>query len=105
MAEIGALRPLPHYIRERNLADRTFHLKLDQPLQLDAVFHRELADQIVNETIHAQAHSLCFRQATLLHVEDLLGANLADARFVLHGIPGAAHGDRRIRVGPAVGVD
>ena len=87
------------------LSDRAFHLQLDQALQLDAVFHRELADEIVDETVHAQAHGLRFGQAALLHVEDLFGAHLADAGFVLHGVAGAADGDGRISVGAAGRVD
>ena len=63
--------------RRAELADRAFHLELDQALQLDAVFHRELADEIVHESVHAQAHGLRFGQAALLHVKDLLGADLA----------------------------
>ena len=54
------------------LSDRAFHLQLDQAFELDAVFHRELADEIVDETVDAQAHRLRLSQATLLHVEDLL---------------------------------
>ena len=84
----------------RKLSDRAFHLQLDQPLELDAVFHRELADEIVDETVDAQAHCLGLGETALLHVENLLGANLADAGFVLNGIARAAHGDRRIRVRP-----
>ena len=94
-----------HLVWGRNLSDRTFHLKLDQALELDAVFHRELADEIVDESVDAQAHGLRFAQAALLHVENLLGADLADTRFVLHGVAGAAHGDRRISVGAAGRVD
>src|SRR2546423_71941 len=80
------------------LADRAFHLKLDQALQLHAVFHRELANEIVDESVHAQAHGLRFGQPALLHVKDLLGAYLADAGLVLNGVAGAADGDRRISV-------
>src|SRR5205807_9998455 len=78
----------------RNLADRAFHLKLDQALELDAVFHRELPDEIVHETVYAQAHRLRLGQTALLHVKNLLGADLADARFVLNGVARAAHCDR-----------
>src|SRR4051812_33837575 len=53
-----------------SLSDRAFHLELDQTLQLDAVFHGELADQVVNESVHAQAHGLRLTQPALLHVEN-----------------------------------
>src|SRR4051812_6972976 len=59
------------YLGGGTLADRAFHLKLDQALQLHAVFHRKLADEIVHETVHAQAHRLRFGEAALLHVENL----------------------------------
>src|SRR2546429_6054225 len=68
--------------QDRQLSDRAFHLQLDQAFELDAVFHGELADEIVDESVYAQAHSLRFAQTALLHVEDLFGADLADAGFV-----------------------
>src|SRR2546429_2064648 len=77
---------------------RAFHLQLDQPLELYAVFHGELPDEIVDEPVHAQAHRLRLAQTALLHVENLLRANLADAGFVLDGVTSAAHGDRRISI-------
>src|SRR4030095_11601691 len=94
-----------HLVWGRNLSDRTFHLKLDQALELDAVFHREVADEIVHEPVDAQAHGLRFAYAPLLHVENLLGAHLADTCFVLHGIAGAAHGDSRVSIRAAGRVD
>src|SRR2546430_13444244 len=83
------------------LPNRAFHLQLDEALELDAVLHRELADEIVNETIDAQAHSLRLAESALLHVENLLCAHLTDAGLVLHCVPRAAHGDRRVCVGAA----
>src|SRR5438045_9345746 len=80
------------------LPDRAFHLQLDQPFELDAVFHGELAHEFVDEPIYAQAHRLRLAQTALLHVENLLRADLANAGFVLHGVTSAAHGDGRISV-------
>jgi hypothetical protein len=54
---------------DEELSDRAFHLQLDQPFELDAVFHRKLADQIVDETVDAQAHRLRLGEAALLHVK------------------------------------
>src|SRR6478609_1232439 len=82
----------------RRLSDRAFHLQLDQPFELDAVFHGELAHEIVDEPIYAQAHRLRLAQTALLHVENLLRADLANAGFVLDGVARAAHGDRRISI-------
>src|SRR6266705_6032738 len=87
------------------LPDRAFHLQLDQPLELYAVFHRELAHEIVDEPVHAQAHRLRLAQAALLHVKNLFRAHLANAGFVLHGVAGAAHSYGRISVGAAGRVD
>src|SRR5881227_2492435 len=80
------------------LPDRAFHLQLDQALELDAVFHRELPHEIVDEAVHTQAHCLRFGEAALLHVENLFRADLADAGFVLNGIACATHGDGWIGV-------
>src|ERR1043166_2376869 len=89
----------------RRLADGAFHLQLDQPFQLDAVFHGELAYEIVDEPVHAQAHRLRLTETALLHIEDLLGTDLADAGFVLNGVTSAAHRDRRISVRARCRVD
>src|SRR5436190_20304417 len=82
----------------RKLSDRAFHLQLDQTLELYAVLHGELAHEIVDETVNAQTHRLRLAETALLHVENLLGAHLADTGFVLNGIACATHGDSRIRV-------
>src|SRR5205814_3544972 len=90
--------PLVLRISGEKLSNRAFHLKLDQALELDAVFHRELANEIVDESVHAQAHRLRFGQPALLHIENLLRAYLADTGFVLHGVAGTAYSDCRISV-------
>src|SRR6266853_5167997 len=87
------------------LADRAFHFELDQTLELDRVLHRKLADEIVDESVHAQTHGLGFTQAALLHVKDLVGRDLRDAGFVLSGIAGAADGDRGISSSARGGVN
>src|SRR5947208_11106328 len=87
------------------LADRAFHFELDQTLELDRILHRKLADEIINKSVYAQAHGLCFTQAALLHVKDLLGRNLRYAGLVLNGVAGAADGDRRIGISARGGVD
>src|ERR1700704_4385544 len=96
----GHRPPVQFGILAKDLSDRAFHLQLDQALELDAVFHGELADEIVDKAVDAQAHGLRFGQAALLHVKDLFGADLADAGFVLHGVAGAAHSNRRIGICP-----
>ena len=64
-----------------------------------------MAHEIIDETVHTQTHRLGFAQTSLLHIEDLFGADLADAGFVLDGVAGAADGDCRIGVGAAGGVN
>ena len=87
------------------LADRAFHFELDQPLELDRILHRKLANQIVDESVHAQAHGLRFTEAALLHVKDLISRNLRHASFVLNGIAGAPDGDCGIGVSAGGGID
>src|ERR1700736_143763 len=97
--------PMSILFTEKKLSDRAFHLELDQSFQFDRVFHRKLADEVVNEAVYAQAHRLRLAQAALLHVEDLFGADLTDAGFVLYGVARSADSNRRIGVGAAGRVD
>ena len=87
------------------LADRAFHFQLDQPFELDRILHRKLANEVVNESIHAQAHGLRFTEAALLHVKDLLRGNLRHASFMLNGIARAADGDGGIGVSARGGIN
>ena len=57
----------------RGSADRAFHFQVDESFEFHAVFHGEFPDQVIDETIYAQAHCLGFIHASLLHVENLLG--------------------------------
>jgi len=86
-------------------ADGAFHFEVDEALELDGVLHRELAHEVVDEAVHGQAHGLAFVHAALLHIEDLLGADLGNAGFVLDAVMVAAYVDGRVSVGAAVGVD
>ena len=54
------------------LAYRSLHLKIDESLQFDAIFHRKLAYQIVHKSIDRQTHRLTLAQSALLHIENLL---------------------------------
>lgn len=49
--------------------DRAFHFEIDEALEFHRVFHWELADEVVDETIDGQGHGLSFVEAALLHVE------------------------------------
>src|SRR6266478_6428652 len=37
------------YTGEENLSNRAFHLKLDQAFKLNAIFHGELPNEVINE--------------------------------------------------------
>ena len=92
---------IPHL----RLADTSLHLQIDESLQLHAVFHRELLHEIVDEAVDAEAHRLGFGEAALHEVEDLVGADLADAGFVLGAVLIATDADGGVGVGVAVAVD
>src|ERR1700692_1010760 len=101
----GAARGPPPIGRNSPLAYRSLHLKIDESLQLHAVFHWELADEIIHETIHCQAHRLPLAEAALLHVKYLLRVDLTNRSFMLRGITGAPDSDRRVSVSAAAGID
>ena len=56
----------------RRLPDRSFHLELDQPVQLDRVFQRQLLGDRLDEAVDDHAHRLVLGEAAALQVEDLL---------------------------------
>src|SRR5205814_4619454 len=88
----------------KKLSDRALHLELDQAFQFNRIFHRKLADEVVDKAVYAQAHRLRFGQAALLHVENLFRADLTDTGLMLHRVAGAADSDRGIGVGARRGV-
>ena len=88
-----------------DLAYGAFHFHFDESFEFDAVFHGELADEVVDEAVHAEAHGLGFTEAALAHVEDLFCGDFGDAGFVLDGVAVSADGDGGVGVGAAVVVD
>ena len=58
------------------LADAAFHFEVDEAFKFDAVFHRELAGEVVDEAVDGEAHCLAFGETALLHVEDHVFRNL-----------------------------
>src|ERR1700730_7601797 len=38
---------------KKKLSDRAFHLELDQPFQFYRIFHRKLANEVVNKAVYA----------------------------------------------------
>src|SRR5580693_2219123 len=105
MMPVGRKERLPSNCRNLPLAYRSLHLKIDESLQFDAVFHRKLTDEIIYKTIYRETHGLTLTQSPLLHIEDLLGVDLTDRSFMLRRVAGAPNRDRRIGVGAAAGID
>ena len=89
----------------RDLSDGPFHLEIDEPLEFDRVFHWELLYEIVNKSVHSEAHGGTFRNASLLHVKNLFCTDLADRGLVLAGVFFSANGDRWVGIRPAFGVN
>src|SRR5438874_247482 len=85
--------------------NRTFHFKINQPLQLDRVFHGELASEIIDKTIHTQAHRLSFGQPALLHIKDLLSTHFGHAGLMLDRMSIAANRYRWISIRATIGVN
>ena len=67
------------------LADRAFHLELDEAVHLDRVLHRQLLDDRLDEAVHDHGARLCLRQAAAHQVEELLGPDLGDGGLVPDG--------------------
>src|SRR4051794_4977227 len=65
-------------------ADGAFHLQLDQPVQLQRVFHRQLPGDRLHEATHDHCHRLVLAQSATHQVEQLVVAHLRDGRLVRH---------------------
>src|SRR6185503_5833584 len=63
-------------------ADRTLHLKLDQPVHLDGVLHRQLLRDGLDEPVHDHGGRLGLGNPAAHEIEDLLVADLRDRRLV-----------------------
>ena len=70
--------------QDDGLTDGIFHFQVDEPFELDAIFHGKFPDKIIDETIHAKTHGFPFVHSSLLHVENLLGAYFRNACLVLN---------------------
>ena len=67
-----------------SLADRPLHLKLDQPVQLERVFHRQFARDRLDEAAHDGGRGLILGHAAAHQVEQLVLGDLGDACLVAH---------------------
>src|SRR5436190_5111371 len=91
--------------RVSQLANRTLHLELDQPVHLDGVLHRELLDDRLDEAVDDQLGGLFLVDAVRLQIEELLLADLRDRGLVADIDVVLADADRRVRVRARVGIE
>src|SRR3954452_17247366 len=87
------------------LADRTCHLELDEPVELQRVLHRQLARDRLDEAAHDHRHRLVLGHAAAHQVEQLVLGDLADCGLVAHLHVVLADVDVVIGVGAADRVD
>ncbi len=66
----------------QRLAYRAFHFELDEPVQFNGVFHRQLTSERFHETEHNHRERVRFRNAATHQIEELFGANTTHSRFV-----------------------
>ncbi len=88
-----------------SLADRPFHLELDEPVQLERVLHRKLTRDRLDEAANDRGHRLVLGHAAAHQVEQLVVGDLRDRCLVAHLDVVLADVDVGIGVGPADGVD
>src|SRR5919201_4718265 len=79
-------------------ANRTLHLQLDQAVHLDRVLHRQLLDDRLDEAVDDQLAGLLLGNPARHQVEELLLADLGDARLVADVHVVLADADRRVGV-------
>src|SRR5262249_18522830 len=65
-------------------AARPLQLKLDQPVQLERVLHRQLTRDRLDEAAHDGGHRLVLGHAAAHEVEQLVLGDLGDAGLVAH---------------------
>src|SRR5664280_3630536 len=65
------------------LANGALHFQLDETVELDRVLHRQLLDERLDETVDDHEARLVVHDSAGAQVEELLVADLGDARLVL----------------------
>jgi len=80
------------------LTNTPFHFEVDETFEFYAVFHREFAHEIVDESVHSKGHRSTFADTALHHIEQHFLRNLTDAGLVLSRVLVAFHSDRRIGI-------
>src|ERR1700754_4294235 len=66
------------------LADSSFHLQLDQAVELQRVLHRQFLGDRLDEAAHHHRHRLVLGQAAAHQVEQLVLADLGHRRLMAH---------------------
>src|SRR5215208_1782477 len=101
-----------------SLADRAFHLQLDQAVQLDGVLKRKLLGYRLDKAVDDHRDGLFLGEPAAHQVEELVLTDLRDGSFVL-GVdlllldldvrisicPGFLVKEQRVALDPALGVD
>src|SRR6185437_2382587 len=98
-------RSRPRWTGQTLLADRPFHLQLDQPVELERVLHGELAGDRLDEAADDHRHGLVLGEAAGHEVEELVLGDLRDRGLVAHLNVVLADVVVRVGVRPADGVD
>src|SRR6201999_3415314 len=83
------------------LADRAFHLQLDQPVELQGVLHRQFLGDWLDEAADHHRHGLVLGHAAAHQVEELIRTDLGDGGLVAHRDVVLAAVDVRVGVAAA----
>ena len=70
---------------EGRLADRTFHLQLNEAIHFNGVFHGQFFDERFDEAVDDHGAGFGLSQPATHQVEELFFANSRNARFVADG--------------------
>src|SRR5689334_20157089 len=83
------------------LADRAFHLQLDQPVELQRILHRQFLGDRLDAAAHHHGHRLVLGHAAAHQVEQLVLADLRHRGLVTHRDVVLADVDIRVGVAAA----
>src|SRR5919112_6857154 len=116
--ETAPAKPCSSICSFGSLADRAFHLQLDQAVQLDGVLQRELLGYRLDKAVDDHRDGLLLGEPAAHKVEELVLADLGDGCLVLGvdlflldldvriGVcPRVLVEEQRVALDPALGVD
>src|ERR1700712_274114 len=96
---------LPEIAVSADSANASLHLQLDQPVELEGVFHGQLTRDGLDEPAHDHGHGLVLGHSAAHQVEQLVVADLADGGLVSDRRIVFTHVDVGVGVAAADGVD